>query len=198
MYRAILVAMLLALSGCMPISSMFEATREQLADVGLLDHSQTQRAVSRRLQPDSVIYIAQDAFLVQEDRNQANVLAEEAYSSFAEYFPRVRRAEEPMSLSQAIRQARAAGAHYLVFGRVAAEDDKIGTLIEWEEQQDHKRLGVDRGVIKLLLIETVTEYPVDSARIVTRGGLLTLYATRPHDLLGAPLRQYARNLRGLN
>lgn len=199
MRRSIMLGMLLALSGCMPISDMFEATRGQFADVGLLDHSQTERAASRRLQADSFIYIAQDNFLTQaEDRDQINSLAEEAYRSFGEYFPHVRRAETPVALSQAIRQARAAGAHYLLFGRVAIEDDRIGTAIEWEDQQDYDRLGIDRGVVKLLLIETATEFPVDSARIVTRGGLLTLYATQPQDLLGVPLRQYARNLRGLN
>ena len=198
MYRLVMVGVLLGLSGCMPVSDMLEATREQFVDVGLLDYSQTQRAASRRLQADSVIYIAQDEFLIQEDRARANSLAEEAHLGFGEYFPRVRRAEGPLSLTQALRQARAAGAHYLLFGRVAAEDDRIGTYIEWEEQQDHDRLGVDRGVIQLQLIETATEFPVDSARITTRGGLLTLYATRPQDLLGAPLRQYARNLRGLN
>lgn len=198
MRRSIMLGMLLALGGCMPVSDMLEATREQFADVGLLDHSQTQRAASRRLQADSVIYIAQDEFLPQQDRQRANALAEEAYRHFGEYFPRVRRAQAPVSLNQALAQARSAGAHYLLFGRVAVEDDRIGTALEWEDQQDYGRLGVDRGVVKLLLIETATEFPVDSARIVTRGGLLTLYATRPQDLLGAPLRQYARNLRGLN
>ena len=198
MRRSIMLGMLLALGGCMPVSDMLEATREQFADVGLLDHSQTQRAASRRLQVDSVIYIAQDEFLPQQDRQRANALSEEAYRHFGEYFPRVRRAQAPVSLNQALAQARSAGAHYLLFGRVAVEDDRIGTALEWEDQQDYGRLGVDRGVVKLLLIETATEFPVDSARIVTRGGLLTLYATRPQDLLGAPLRQYARNLRGLN
>lgn len=193
-----MLGMLLVLGGCMPVSDMLEATREQFADVGLLDHNQTQRTASRRLQADSFIYIAQDTFLVQSDSGRANALAEETYYSFGEYFPRVRRAEAPMPLTQALHQARSAGAHYLLFGRVAVEDDRIGTLVEWEDQQDYGRLGVDRGVVKLLLIETATEFPVDSARIVTRGGLLTLYATRPQDLLGAPLRQYARNLRGLN
>lgn len=198
MRRSIMLGLLLALGGCMPVSDMLDATRGQFADVGLLDHSQTQRAASRRLQADSFIYIAQDRFLVQQDQDRANALAEEAYRGFGEYFPRVRRAQAPLPLVQALRQARSAGAHYLLFGRVAIEDDRIGTVIEWEDQQDYDRLGVDRGVVQLLLIETATEYPVDSARIVTRGGLLTLYATRPQDLLGAPLRQYARNLRGLN
>lgn len=198
MHRSIMLGMLLALAGCMPVSDMFGVTREQFADVGLLDHSQTQRAASRRLQADSFIYIAQDEFLPVEDLARANTLAEEAYRGFAEYFPRVRRAPAPVSLGKALEQARAAGAHYLLFGRVAVEDDRIGSMLEWEEQQDYGRLGIDRGVVQLQLIETATQYPVDAARIITRGGLLTLYETRPQDLLGAPLRQYARNLRGLN
>ena len=198
MHKSIMLGLLLTLSGCMPVSDMLEATREQFADVGLLDHSQTQRGASRRVQADSFIYIAQEDFLAIQDRDQANTLANEAYRSFAEYFPRVRRAEAPLTLPQAIRQARSAGAHYLLFGRVAVEDDRIGTTLEWEDQQSYGRLGVDRGVVQLMLIETASEYPVDSARIVTRGGLLMLYATRPQDLLGVPLRQYAQNLRGLN
>ncbi|KHO66359.1 MULTISPECIES: DUF4823 domain-containing protein [Pseudomonas] len=198
MYRAIGLGVLLSLGGCMAVSDMVEATREQFADVGLLDHSQTQRGASRRLQADSFIYIAQDDYPASPDAVRSNALADEAYRSFTEYFPQVRRAEAPLSLQQALVRAQSAGAHYLLFGRVAGEDDRIGTLIEWEDQQSLDRLGVDRGVVQLLLIETATRFPVDAARITTRGGLLTLYETRPQDLLGAPLRQYARSLRGLN
>ena len=43
---------LMALGGCMNVSDMGEATRYHLSDAGLLDHSNTQRSMSLRLQPD--------------------------------------------------------------------------------------------------------------------------------------------------
>ena len=38
---------------------------------------------------------------------------------------------------------------------------------------------------------------IDSARIRSRGGLLTLYDKSPEDLLGPPLEDYARMLLGV-
>ena len=54
---------LLALAGCMKVSDMAEGTRYHLRDAGILDHSETRRASSWRLQPDSFIYIAQGHFV---------------------------------------------------------------------------------------------------------------------------------------
>lgn len=203
------VALLAATSsGCMKVSDMAASARYQLGDVGLLDHSDTQRASSRRLQADSFVYIAQSPFSPRPEPEHPDLsgrepvpstaVAEEAYRSFIEYFPRVRRAEAAVGLRAALAQARTAGAHYLLYARLAAADDRIGTREEWEEQESLSRLGVDSGVVHLQLIEVATGYPVDTVRIRPRGGLLSVYDTAPEDLIGPPLRQYARNLQGLN
>ena len=47
----------------MKVSDMAEGTRYHLRDAGILDHSETRRASSWRLQPDSFIYIAQGHFV---------------------------------------------------------------------------------------------------------------------------------------
>ena len=60
------------------------------------------------------------------------------------------------------------------------------------------RLGVDTSTIQIMLIETSTQYLIDSARIRSRGGLLTFHDNKPQDLLGPPLQQYARGLLGLS
>ena len=60
------------------------------------------------------------------------------------------------------------------------------------------RLGIDSGIIQIMLIETSTQYLIDTARIKSRGGLLTFHDTKPEDLLGPPLEQYARSLLGLS
>lgn len=193
------VLVMLALSGCMNVSDMAESTRYHLRDVGVLDHSETRRAASRRLQADSFIYIAQGHFVPPGDAYpRPNVVAEEAFKGFVEYFPMVRRAREPMGLEQAMNQAASAGAHYLLYTRFAAADDRIGSFDELNEQRALDRLGVDNGVVQLMLIETGTRYLVDNARIRSRGGLLWLYDNQPEEQLGPPLRDYARRLLGVS
>ena len=60
------------------------------------------------------------------------------------------------------------------------------------------RLGIDTGVVQLMLIETNTRYLIDTARIKSRGGLLTFHDNKPEDLLGPPLEDYARSLLGMS
>lgn len=193
-----LIAVSLVLSGCMQVSDMAEGTRNQLRDAGILDHSQTVRSASWRLQPDSLIYIAQGHFVPPGNAYpRPNVVAEEAFSGFVEYFPLVRRAPEPAGLDEALNQAAAIGAHYLLYTRFAAADDRIGSFDEFNDQRALDRLGVDTSTVQLMLIETGTGYFVDTARIRSRGGLLNIYDATPQVLLGPPLRDYARRLIGL-
>jgi hypothetical protein len=199
MRSLVLLLTLLSLSGCMSISDMGQGAHDQLSDAGLLDHSNTNRAYNRRLQPDSFIYIAQGAFVPPGNAYpRPNVVAEEAFDGFIEYFPMVRRAKAPMGLDEALTEARAAGANYLLYTRFAKADDRIGNSDEWSDQQAVDRLGVDSGVIQLMVIETTTRYLIDTARIRTRGGLLTMRNTKPEDLLGPPLADYARSLMGVS
>jgi len=198
MGNVLLIVGVLLLSGCMKASDLAGETIYQLRDVGVLDHSQTRRASPWRLQADSFIYIAQSPFVPPGRAYQRpNVVAEEAYKGFVEYFPMVRRAQSPLGLEESLAAAREAGAHYLMYSRFAYADDRIGTVEEWEDQEALDRLGTDRGVIQLMLIETNTRYLVDTARIRSRGGLLTLYDAKPEDLIGPALHDYARRLLGL-
>lgn len=192
------IAVSLVLSGCMQVSDMAEGTRNQLRDAGILDHSQTMRSASWRLQPDSLIYIAQGHFVPPGNGYpRPNVVAEEAFNGFVEYFPLVRRAPEPAGLDEALNQAASVGAHYLLYTRFAAADDRIGSFDELDDQRALDRLGVDTSTVQLMLIETGTHYFVDTARIRSRGGLLNIYDATPQILLGPPLRDYARRLIGL-
>lgn len=197
MRSLVLLLTLLALSGCMSVSDMGQGAHDQMSDAGLLDHSDTSRAYNRRLQPDSFIYIAQGSFVPPGSAYpRPNVVAEEAFNGFVEYFPMVRRAKAPMGLEEAMNEARAAGANYLLYTRFAKADDRIGNSDEWADQQALDRLGIDSGVIQLMLIETNTRYLIDTARIRSRGGLFTMHNTKPEDLLGPPLEDYARSLIG--
>ncbi|WP_339906012.1 DUF4823 domain-containing protein [Pseudomonas guineae] len=198
MRSLLLIVGVLLLGGCMKVSDLADRSIYQLRDVGVLDHSQTRRASSWRLQADSFIYIAQGHFVPPGGAYpRPNVVAEEAYKGFIEYFPMVRRAKAPLGLEESLAEAREAGAHYLLYSRFAYADDRIGTIEEWEDQEAVDRLGTDRGVIQLMLIETNTRYLVDTARIRGRGGLLTLYDAKPEDLIGPALQDYARRLLGL-
>jgi hypothetical protein len=198
MRSLLLIVTVLLLGGCMKPSDLADGAIYQLRDVGMLDHSQTRRASSWRLQADSFIYIAQGHFVPPGGAYpRPNVVAEEAYKSFVEYFPMVRRAKSALGLEESLAEAREAGAHYLLYSRFAYADDRIGTVEEWEDQEALDRLGTDRGVIQLMLIETNTRYLVDTARIRGRGGLLTLYDAKPEDLIGPALQDYARRLLGL-
>jgi len=198
MRNLVMLLALLALGGCMKVSDLGEGARYYMSDAGVLDHSETRRSNNFRVQADSFIFIAQGAFVPPgRAYPRPNVVAEEAFHGFVEYFPLVRRAQAPLGLEQAMNEARNAGAHYLLYTRFARADDRIGTTDEWQDQEALDRLGVDSGVIQLMLIETSTRYLIDTARIRSRGGLLTLYDTKPEDLLGPPLQDYARRLLGL-
>jgi hypothetical protein len=199
MRSSMLILALLVLGGCMKVSDLADGATYQLRDAGFLDHGRAERMASRRLQQDSFIYIVQGHFVPPGAAYpRPNVVAEEAFKGFVEYFPLVRRARSPAGLEEAMGQARAAGAHYLLYSRFAYADDRIGTGDEWADQQVLDRLGTDRSVIQLMLIETNTRYLVDTARIRSRGGFLTFYDAKPEDLLGPPLRDYARSLIGLS
>ncbi len=91
-------------------------------------------------------------------------------------------------------EARNFGAHYLLYTRFARADDRIGNSDEWLDQDEISRLGIDSGVIQVMLIETSTQYLIDTATIRSRGGLLTFHDNKPADLIGPPLAKYARSL----
>ncbi|MCW3150282.1 DUF4823 domain-containing protein [Stutzerimonas stutzeri] len=189
----------LALTGCMKVSDMAEGTRYHLRDAGILDHSETRRASPWRLQADSFIYIAQGHFVPPGNGYpRPNVVAEETFAGFVEYFPMVRRSAQPVGFEEAMNQAAEVGAHYLLYTRFAAADDRIGSFDELNDQRAVDRLGVDTGVVQLMLVETGTRYLVDTARIRARGGLLNLYDAKPDQLLGPPMQDYARRLLGLS
>ncbi|WP_435605391.1 DUF4823 domain-containing protein [Pseudomonas knackmussii] len=192
----ILTLALVALSGCMKPSDMVDRTGYYMGDAGFLDHSQTRRIANRRIQSDSFIYIAQGPFVpAGHPYARPNVVAEEAFNGFVEYFPQVRRARMPLRLDGAMQEARAAGADYLLYTRFARAEDNAGN---WEEYEDtDNAVGRDRSVIQVMLIETGNRYLVDSATIRSRGGFLTFYDAKPEDLLGAPLEEYARSLLGV-
>lgn len=196
--RRVALLTCLMLSGCMSVSDMAGSARHHLSDAGILDHSKTQRMSGWRLQPDSFIYIGQGHFVPPgRAYPRPNVVAEEAYEGFVQYFPLVRRAEAPLGLEEALNQGAALGAHYVLYTRFAAADDRIGTLEEWDDQRKVDRLGVDTGVVHLMLIETGTGYLVDTATIRSRGGLFSIYDAKPEGLLGPPLREYAQRLLGV-
>ncbi len=199
MRSLVLLLAFVTLGGCMNVSDMGEGARYHMSDAGLLDHSDTQRSMSLRLQPDSFIFIAQGAFAPPgRAYPRPNVVAEEAFKGFVEYFPLVRRAEAPIGLEEALAQARSYGAHYLLYTRFAKADNRIGNGDEWYDEQAVDRLGVDTGVVQMMLIETNTRYLIDTARIRSRGGLLTFHDNKPEDLLGPPLEDYARTLLGMS
>ncbi|WP_350646861.1 DUF4823 domain-containing protein [Pseudomonas sp. HY13-MNA-CIBAN-0226] len=200
MRNPVLLLAILALGGCMNVSDMAEGTRYHMSDAGLLDHSDSRRVSNLRIQPDSFIYIAQGAFAPRGGtaHPRPNVIAEVAFDGFIDYFPMVRRARAPEGLDEAMGEARAVGAHYLLYTRFAKADDRIGNSDEWLDQEAVDRLGVDTGVIQIMLIETSTQYLIDTARIKSRGGLLTFHDSRPEDLMGPPLEQYARSLLGIS
>lgn len=198
MRQLIFMMLVLMQASCMKVSDLTAEAGHQLRDVGLLNHSELQRTNNWRLQADSYIYISQGLFIpLGHPSAQPNIVADEAFSAFIEYFPRVRRAPAPQGYAQALQAAREEGADYLLYTRFAQGNDRVGN---WQELKDKKqtgaRIGVDRGAIHLMLIEVGSGYLVDMSNIRNRGGFLTFHNNKPEDLIRPPLRQYARRLLG--
>lgn len=178
-------------------TDLYDQNVYYLRDVGLLEHHKTQRRANWVLQQSSFIYIAQGHFLpVGHPYARPNVVAEEAFKGFVEYFPQVRRAKQPAGLDEAMQQARSVGADYLLYGRFASAEENIGNWEEWEDREEFTHIGRDHAIVQLMLLEVGTGYLVDTARIKSRGGFLTFYDKEAEDLLRRPLTDYARRLLG--
>ncbi|MBF3283570.1 DUF4823 domain-containing protein, partial [Pseudomonas aeruginosa] len=97
LFRIALAMLLLgSLSACMKPSDLADGADYYLRDAGVLDHSASQRSNNRRIQADSFIYIGQGPFVPPGYRYaRPNVVAEQAFEGFVEYFPLVRRAKAP-------------------------------------------------------------------------------------------------------
>ena len=195
-YALMLLAVLL-LSGCMKPSDLQDQAGYYLGDAGVLNHYRIKRSSTWVIQSDSKLYIAQGHFLpVGNPYARPNVVAEEAFAAAVEVFPVVRRAQQPLGLEEALAEARSFGYDYLLYTRFAAADDAVGSIEEWEESGQWGDLGLDRGVLQLMLLEVGTRHLVDFARIETRGGFLQFYKASPEDLLHPPLQDYTGQLLG--
>lgn len=195
-YALMLLAVLL-LSGCMKPSDLQDQAGYYLGDAGVLNHYRIKRSSTWVIQSDSRLYIAQGHFLpVGNPYARPNVVAEEAFAAAVEVFPVVRRAQQPLGLEEALAEARSFGYDYLLYTRFAAADDAVGSIEEWEESGQWGDLGLDRGVLQLMLLEVGTRHLVDFARIETRGGFLQFYKASPEDLLRPPLQDYTGQLLG--
>ena len=131
----IALAMLLpgSLSACMKPSDLADGADYYLRDAGVLDHSASQRSNNRRIQADSFIYIGQGPFVPPGYRYaRPNVVAEQAFEGFVEYFPLVRRAKAPLGLTT--RCAR----------RVPPALTTCCTAVSPGRQQDRQLGGVGR------------------------------------------------------
>lgn len=200
MRQLLLILLAVTLASCMKVSDLTAETEYQMRDAGLLNHSEIKRANNWRLQADSYIYISQGLFIpLGHASARPNVVAEETFNAFVEYFPRLSLAPLPMGFEEALQAARNSGAHYLLYTRFAQGNDRIGNWDEFKARKDSgARLGVDRGAIHLMLVEVGNGYLVDTANIRNRGGFLTFHNKKPEDLIRPPLRNYARRLLGLN
>jgi hypothetical protein len=195
-YALMLLAVLL-LSGCMKPSDLQDQAGYYLGDAGVLNHYRIKRSSTWVIQSDSKLYIAQGHFLpVGNPYARPNVVAEETFAAAVEVFPVVRRAQQPLGLEEALAEARSFGYDYLLYTRFAAADDAVGSIEEWEESGQWGDLGLDRGVLQLMLLEVGTRHLVDFARIETRGGFLQFYKASPEDLLRPPLQDYTGQLLG--
>lgn len=197
MRSALMLLAVLLVSGCMKPSDLQDQAGYYLGDAGVLNHYRIQRSGTWVLQSDSKLYIAQGHFLpVGNPYSRPNVVAEEAFAAAVEVFPIVRRARQPLGLEEALAEARSFGYDYLLYTRFAAADDAVGSVEEWEESGQWRDLGLDRGVLQLMLLEVGTRHLVDFVRVETRGGFLQFYKASPEDLLRPPLQDYTAQLLG--
>lgn len=200
MRQLLLVVLAVMLASCMKVSGLTAEAEYHLRDIGLLNYTELKRANTWRLQDDSYIYISQGHFVpLGHPSAQPNIVAQESFNAFIEYFPRLSRSSTPLGYEEALSAARTAGADYLLYTRFAQGNDRIGNWDEFKSRKDTgARIGVDRGSIHLMLVEVGTGQLIDTANIRNRGGFLRFYNTKPEDMIRPAMRDYARRLLGLN
>lgn len=183
MRLGLILVIFLMLAGCMKVSEMANEASYHLSDVGLINHQRIERAASRRIQRDSLIYIVQSHFPPVEHRVVPdNVLAQETFNAFVQYFPHMRRSSSPLGLEQALMSARHEQADFLLYTRFA---------------QANERPVLGQGVIQFMLYELGSGKLIDNGSIHICGGLLTSVNKKPEDLLRKPMQAYAQRLLGL-
>ena len=193
MLRLLSLLAALMLVACTP-SHMREEGSRLLSDARLIDSYQIQRSGNWRLQPDSRLYIAQSHFdPVGHGHARPNILAEEAFAAAVQVFPMVRRAEQPLGLDEALAMARRHGMDYLLYTRFASAHASGRAD---EDSAPGGRVGRDKVVLQLLLMETATGRLADFVTIENRTGFLDFSRSRPEDLLREPLQAYTRQLLG--
>ncbi|SDU07169.1 DUF4823 domain-containing protein [Halopseudomonas salegens] len=194
-WRCLVVLGAVMLAGCVSPSDMQKTSRHYLGDMGAMNHYRLERPANWTLQPDSRLYIAQGHFLpVDNPYARPNVVAEEAFYAAVNVFPRVRRAENPLGLEQALAEAQSHYADYLLYTRFARAKDAVGSSEHWSVSRQFRDLGTDRAILQMTLFEVNSGRQVDYAVIHTRGGFLQFYQQKPEDLLRRPLDDYMNRL----
>lgn len=132
----------------------------------------------------------------------ANALTELLETAVSNSFSGVSIGLFPESPDYALRSAQRAGSNYVVYPRLLAWDDRLGTLTEilTSLRQDSNeeivaKVGLDHALVQLIILDTMSGKQVDIARIESGSGWLSLYDDEPATILLPGLLEYFDSLR---
>jgi len=161
MRQLLLVVLAVMLASCMKVSDLTAETEYHLRDIGLLNYTELKRANTWRLQDDSYIYISQGHFVpLGHPSAQPNIVAQESFNAFIEYFPRLSRSPTPLGYEEALSAWLLA---YQLSGRtallynLAQAYSRLGMLEEEKATLEAFLSDTDEGAVNETLTQSATE-----------------------------------------
>ncbi len=164
-------------------------------DLRLVDNSQIGYHNNWVIPRDSRILVVSGPGLKIDEVNYQAALTKEVYQVFTARFPYTQRYPKSQpSLLTALNTARNHRHQFVLYTQLLFFDDKVSNWIEWEYSEDIRRVGPDRISARLTLVETSSEYIVDSILLQSNSGWLTFYNDKPDELFRGPIEDYADRL----
>jgi hypothetical protein len=195
-------ALAFALVSCSSMNSAWQESRQLFEASQLLTTTAIRRETRWVIPAHASFYIARSQHISSVNPAHANALTDLLETAVSNSFSGVRIGLFPESPDYALRSAQRAGSNYVVYPRLLAWDDRLGT---WTEiltslRQDSNeeivaKVGLDHALVQLIILDTMSGKQVDIARIESGSGWLSLYDDQPATILLPGLLEYFDSLR---
>jgi hypothetical protein len=105
-------------------------------------------------------------------------------TSFSIFTNKIEISSKVESSAESLANAKSNNAQYLI----------APTILQWEDRATEWSGIPDRVIVKIDIIDALTDKIIDSATITGKSGLGTMGGDHPQDLLPKPMNEYASSL----